>query len=249
MKQKFTPRKTNLLLAFLVFLFVLGCKRTAKDQIIEPSKPLQTDVATSQERIPASEDSADLINYVVSLSNLLNRDNFKNYFISVKDQLYRYTPDSNEVDPILSNGLKSIIENDQPYISELNTQFSVFQSLDERYGISHYSHEDWMTVMQSAHKAGVYLFPDVKKKFLIYTENAEAYYRAAPCADAYDAYEVMIGTLLISMTTSCMTMGISWASLGCWAVTAGAYAYLEYDLQNNFWCRCMFEHYGGTCVY
>lgn len=88
----------------------------------------------------------------------------------------------------------------------------------------------------------------LKKKIDIYAENARE--QGGVCADAYEAQEALIGTILLSGAYVCWAMTPRpRGAAACWASLIATYAYLQYDLENNFWCRCMYQHYNGVCVY
>lgn len=65
---------------------------------------------------------------------------------------------------MLKNGMVQIIQNDEVYRNELSEFGTQLQALDAIYGIRNYTRQDWETVMRSAHKAGICLFPNAKKK-------------------------------------------------------------------------------------
>jgi hypothetical protein len=244
MRQRNVPQSFGILFFVFTFCLVSSCKRTG---FTEQSNAVSSQ--TRQTLIQSNEDSAALINYVASFSNLLNRNNFKEYFLTVKDKIRPFKI-GDEIDPILRDGMFKIIQNDKSYQNELAQFSEQSEQLNASFNIKNFTREDWEKVMRSAHKAGIYLFPDVAKKKDLETQaanNSQARSMDTPCADAYDAYEMTIGGTLIGLAGTCWGMGLSWAGLICWGALAGVYQYLQNDLEDS-WCRCMHNTY-GACLY
>ncbi|MBB1283886.1 hypothetical protein HRH25_05840 [Flavisolibacter sp. BT320] len=233
------------------FVIILSCKKVAKDNIL-PNPDIHLFISGKQAMTHEPLDSAELINYVASFSNLLNKQSFKDYYSLVKDEVDPFNPENRLIDPLLSNGILNLIRNDKVFQKELDLFSQITNRLNDKYNIKSYTKMDWEKLLRSTHKAGIFLFPDAKKKIIDKLESRKRVSSAriydTPCADAYEQQELLISGLMVGFATSCGFGGISPTAIICWAAAVGTYAFLQYDLENNFWCRCMMEHY-GACLY